>query len=345
VGFTRVGRVIACAVAGLVLTAGVATAAPSFTRRARVAVGFVVAQQKNNGSIPAFSPVGSTADAVVSMVAARRGKGAVKDAIGWLKERVRKDKADTIGLKAKVVLAATAAGANPRKFGGADLIEEIQSSELPSGRFGDATPVFDQALGLLALQGAGESFSTASVQWLVDGQCADGGWQFDEPAGPTDDVHCSDGTDTDFFLSDTNTTSLVVQVLGYIEDSPPQPAVDPFSFFADIRDDDRGGWGYSWGFEVTDANSTALVLQAYAAQGLDAPNRARRALARLQYGFCSKNAGAFAFSWSDDDGDGKFTRSGPDVGASIGAVMGLTNTPFWFGTRQVTKPAPKPDCK
>jgi hypothetical protein len=204
--------------------------------------------------------------------------------------------------------------------------------------------VFDQALALLALQGAGESFTTASVEWLVDGQCADGGWQFDSPAGPGDDEHCSDGTDSDFFLSDTNTTSLVVQVLGYIEESPPEPSVNPFTFFRAIRDDDRDGWGYSWGLEVTDANSTALVLQAYAATGRNAPKGSRKALARLQYGFCSENAGAFAFTWTDEDGDGKFIRSGPDVGASIGAIMGLTETPYWFGSKTVKGPAPKPNC-
>jgi hypothetical protein len=307
-------------------------------------VKFLVSQQKPNGSLPAFSPVGSTADAVVSMVAARRGANAIDDALGWLRKKVRNDKVETLGLTAKVALAVATSGRNPRNFGGADLIAEIQDSELESGRFGAGTPVFDQALGLLALEGAGESFTTESVEWLVDAQCGDGGWQFDEPATEADDEHCDNGTDEDFFLSDTNTTSLVVQVLGYIEESPPSPATDPFTFFTAIRDDVKNGWGYSWGFETTDANSTALVIQAYAATGRMVPSGARKALAGLQYGFCSKNKGAFAFTWTDDDGDGKFKRSGPDVGATIGAIMGLTETPFWFGGRKVSKPLPKLKC-
>jgi hypothetical protein len=338
-------RLLVCLLVGAVITSGVAQAAPTRTRRARVAVKYLVSQQKANGSIPAFSAVGSTADAVVSMVAARRGAKAIDKAIGWLRKKVRNGKVDSLGPKAKVVLAVAAAGKNPRSFGGADLIGEIQESELENGRFGEITPVFDQALALLALQGAGASFTTKSVEWLVDAQCGDGGWQFDEPATEADDEHCFSGDDTDFFLSDTNTTSLVVQVLGYIEESPPQPATDPFQFFNSIRDDLKKGWGYSWGFETTDANSTALVLQAYAAQGTAPPAGARKALAELQYGFCSKNRGAFAFTWTDEDGDGKYKRSGPDLGATVGAIMGLTETPFWFGGNKVSKSLPKLKCR
>jgi len=338
-------RLVVCLVAGAVVATGVAHAGPTRTRRARVAVKYLVSQQKPNGSLPAFSAIGSTADAVVSMVAARRGAKAIDNAMGWLRKKVRNDKVESLGLRAKVALAAATAGRNPRSFGGTDLIAEIQDAELESGRFGEDTPVFDQALALLALQGAGASFTTKSVQWLVDAQCGDGGWQFDEPPTASDDEHCDDGSGSDFFLSDTNTTSLVVQVLGYIEESPPPPATDPFEFFESIRDDDvKRGWGYSWGFETTDANSTALVLQAYAAQGLTPPQGARKAMTELQYGFCSKNKGAFAFTWTDEDGDGKYTRSGPDVGATVGAIMGLTETPYWFGGRKASKSLPKPKC-
>ena len=329
------------------MATGVAQAAPTRTRRARVAVRYLVSQQKPNGSLPAFSAVGSTADAVVSMVAARRGAKAIDKALGWLRRKVRNGKVEEVGPQAKVALAVATAGRNPRNFGGANLIKEIQDSELENGRFGEGTAVFNQALALLALQGAGASFTTKSVEWLVDAQCGDGGWQFDEPATEADDEHCDNGSGTDFFLTDTNTTSLVVQVLGYIEESPPQPAADPFTFFKSIRDDVKNGWGYSWrSFEsLTDANSTALVIQAYSAAGQKPPAGARKALTALQYGFCSKNKGAFAFTWEDDDGDGKYKRDEPNVGATIGAIMGLTETPFWFGGNKVTRSPPKLKCR
>jgi hypothetical protein len=321
--------------AGAVANPESAQASPGRRYRARIAVGWLAGQQEADGSVPAFSPMGSTADAVVSMVGAGVGLSSINNALDYLEGAVAAGEADTIGLKAKVVLAATAGGRDPADFGGHDLVAEIQESEQTDGRLGVVTPVFEHALGLIALEGSGNTFSTQSVQWLVDAQCEDGGWQYDEPAGEQDDKHClNDQIDSDF-QSDTNTTSLVIQVLAYVEKSPPVPAVDPFKFLRKIRDDVFKGWGYSWGVELTDSNSTALVLQAYAAEGLPRPKNARHALKDLQYPLCGNRNGAFAFTWSDEDGDGDYKRTGPDVGATIGGIQGLLELPLWFGTREV----------
>jgi hypothetical protein len=96
------------------------------------------------------------------------------------------------------------------------------------------------------------------------------------------------------------------------------PDVDPFDFFDAIRDDTFHGWGYTWGFRRTDANSTALVIQAYAGVGLTPPIGGVRALRRLQY-----PCGAVAYSFTDAG-----RRTGKDVGASIGAVLGFLKAPF-----------------
>jgi hypothetical protein len=335
VGSAGLRRAVAPALCAVLLFAGGAEAKHSQKFRARVAAQYLGDRQDANGSIPAFSAVGSTADAVVSWVAAKSAGGDVDVALDYLEGAVVAGEVETIGLKAKVVLAAAAGGRDPSDFGGQNLVADILASEQSDGRFGIGTPVFDQALALLALQGAGVQFTTQSVVWLAEAQCRDGGWQFDEPAGPDDNRHCfNDQLQDDFFQSDTNTTSLVVQVLGYIEESPPEPAANPFKFFKQIRDDVHRGWGYSWGVETTDSNSTALVLQAYAAAGVPPPEGARRALRRLQYPVCSgaKKAGAFAFTWSDEDGDGVFGRSGPDVGATIAGVQGLLEVPLWSVT-------------
>jgi hypothetical protein len=334
-GWVPLRRAIAIAVCTTVVVTGTAGAKPGQKFRARVAAGYVSARQSKDGSFPAFSTVGSTADAVVSLVAAKSSEESVQSALDFLENAVGAGEVDTIGLKAKVVLAAAAGGRDPENFGGQNLVADIVSSEEPDGRLGTGTTVFDQALALLALEGAGKQFATQSVVWLAEAQCRDGGWQFDEPAGPDDNRHCfNDQLEADNFQSDTNTTSLAVQVLAYIEESPPEPAGNPFKFFKNIRDGQFGGWGYSWGFETTDANSTALVLQAYASEGVSAPKGARHALKRLQYPVCSgkKKAGAFAFTWADDDGDGTFTRTGPDLGATIGGVLGLLEVPLWAVT-------------
>jgi hypothetical protein len=331
VGPDRWRRTVALALCTSLFLGHPADAKRSRKFRARVAAGYVGSQQQSDGSIPAFSPVGSTADAIVSMVAAKSG-GDLEAALDFLEAEVTAGGAPTIGLKAKVVLAAVAGGRDPANFGGEDLIAAIVGSEQPDGRFGAGTPVFEHALALLALQGAGVQFSTQSVVWLAEAQCGDGGWQFDEPAGPGDNNHCfNDQLESDPFQSDTNTTSLAIQVLAYIEESPPEPAVNPFKFLKKIRDDVFKGWGYSWDVATTDSNSTALVLQAYASQGLEPPKGSRRALRRLQYPVCSgkKRAGAFAFTWSDDDGDGHASRTAPDAGATIGGIQGLLEVPLW----------------
>jgi hypothetical protein len=333
-GSARLRRAIAIAICTTVVFTGAAGAKQGRKFRARVAAGYVSAHQSKDGSFPAFSAVGSTSDAIVSLVAAKSSEESVDRALDYLEDAVGAGEVGTIGLKAKVVLAAAVGGRDPENFGGQNLVADIVSSEQPDGRLGTETTVFDQALALLALEGAGKQFTTQSVVWLADAQCRDGGWQFDEPAGPDDNKHCfNDQLETDNFQSDTNTTSLAVQVLAYIEESPPEPAANPFKFFKNIRDRQFGGWGYSWGVETTDANSTALVLQAFYSEGVPPPTGARHALKRLQYPVCSgkKRAGAFAFTWADDGG-GKFTRSGADLGATIGGVLGLLEVPLWSVT-------------
>ncbi|HVL64781.1 MAG TPA: hypothetical protein VM573_06375 [Actinomycetota bacterium] len=334
---SKVIRALAVAVCGAVLTAGPLSAAVSPARRARVAVRYIVSKQKNNGSIPAFSPVGSTADAVIAMVAARRAPKQIAKAIDYLRAQARGDGVTGIGLTSKVVLAVVAAGGNPRRFGGRNLVREIRSTLTDSGRFGDGTAVFDHALAMLAVAAAAGAPGEAPARWLAAAQCGDGGWQYDEPAGASDDDHCVSG-EGDFFASDTNTTALAVQALEAANEEAPR---DPFAFFAAIRDATYKGWGYSWGFEITDANSTAMVIQAHAAADRELPAGAARALRRLQYRLCGKNGGAFAFTWADMDGDGDLEKSGPDVGATVAAVPGLLRRPLPLRPATVELPAPR----
>jgi hypothetical protein len=314
-------------------------AGPTRKRRARTAVRYIVTQQKNNGSIPAFSPVGSTADAVVAMVAARRAPRQIDRALTYLARQVNKRNVDGVGLTSKVVLAAVAGGRNPRRFGNSNLVRVLKRSETAEGRLGDGTPVFDHALGLLALIAAGSDPSRNASTWLVTAQCRDGGWQFDRPAAASEDDHCVDPADpNDFFASDTNTTALAVQALEAADDVSA-PAVDPFEFFSRIRDERFRGWGYSWGFETTDSNSTSMVLQAYAAAGRDVPSGAGRALARLQYRLCGSRGGVFAFTWIEQE-DGTVVKDDPNLGATIAAVMGLLREPLPLFPARVTEPAP-----
>jgi hypothetical protein len=291
-------------------------AALTDAQRARRAVAYLAQQQRPNGAIVAFSNIGSTSDAVMAFVAAGEGRTQMNRAIAFLRGRVSSGAVNTIGLQAKVVMAVSAAGLDPRNFGGQNLLAGIRSTIGPDGHYGDAA-VFDDALAVLAVESAGLTPSVRAANWLLSAQCPDGGWAYDAPyQSGIDDAHCFDGSGTDFFTSDSNTTSYVVQ--GLTEMASTDWIASPFAFFDTVRDPANGGWSYSAGFLATDANSTGLVLQAYSATGQTTPHGALAALRRLQYPAC----GAFAYSWNGA------VKSDPDVGATVGAVPGMLLTAF-----------------
>ena len=305
-------------VAASLVTAAPSIAGPSPQRRARVAARYIVSQQTPDGAIPTFSPIGGTADAVLALVAARGGASAIQDALGYLQEN--DEEIDTVGEKAKVVMALVAADDNPRSFAGRDLVDEITGVQLANGRYGEDTAVFDHALATLAMGAADEPVRSAA-RWLARAQCDDGGWQRDRPAQPFENRHCFSGQAGDAFTkSDTNTTGLAVQALESTS-RREDLAGNPFGFFRRIRDPKKNGWGYSWGYRLTDANSTALALQAYYARGRELPEGALRALIRLQHRLCGDKGGAFSFAWEKTDSG--YERTGPDLGATVAAVPAL----------------------
>jgi hypothetical protein len=305
-------------VASVVLATGIAAnATTDDSARASSLMAYVGDHQLANGSFPGFSSVGSTADAVMDMAATGYDGMA---AIAYLRRQVHRGNVTGAGLTAKVLMATEAAdgsgapGIDVTDFGGVNLVTAISASEKPSGRFEGAS-VFDQGLAILALRSAGVTPTAAEGTWLADAQCPDGGWQFDRPHRAAENRHCRDRSDpSDFTSSDTNTTAIAIMALHGLA----TPDADPFAFFDAIRDGRFHGWGYTWGFHRTDANSTSLVIQAYAADGSTPPIGGVRALRRLQY-----PCGAVAYTFADDG-----RRSGKDIGASIGAVLGFLREPF-----------------
>ena len=318
----------------LALIVGLPASAWGLTDGKRAARGaaYLASQQQPDGSIPAFSPIGSTADAILAFVASGAGGKAMHEAIGYLRAQTVAGNVNNLGLRAKVVLALDAAGRNPSAFGGHDLVTEIGSTLRTNGRFG-SDAVLDDALAVLALVSAGDPPVAKASTWLLKAQCPDGGWAYDEPYDPKhDDAHCHSGS-SDFFDSDSNTTGYVVMALAATGHTGW--SVSPFAFFDTLRDPDKGGWSYSGSFIATDANSTSLVLQAYAAAGVHVPPGGLSALRGLQYADC----GAWAYSWNGD------TLGDPDVGATIAAVPAVLLEPLPITPSPVKKGVPAvPAC-
>lgn len=315
-------RLRACLMA-LVVVSTVPQAAGAITanrQRALEGSSYVAGEQRANGAICAFSCIGSTADAVTALVAARTAPGVVKNALAYLRRQVESGHVKSVGLRAKVAMAAEAGGANPRAFGGVNLVRAITNAEGVDGHYGGAA-VFDQALAMLALKGAGTVPSAAAASWLEAAQCDDGGWQYDAPPSASDDQHCFDSSAPDpgdFFTSDSNTTSLAIQVLRSGTD------VDQALAFLPTLRDGTAGWGYSQGYP-TDINSTALVIQAYVAAGVSVPSGGFAALRTSQL-----DCGAWPYQPGGSD----------DIGATIGAILGILRRPLPVPPLSATSPLP-----
>jgi hypothetical protein len=326
---SRRTRLLACAVAAAVALSVVPASAVTNQSRARTAAGYIARQQEDNGSIVSFSVYGSTADAIVALVAAKRGKKNINRALDFLARRVRNGKVfedPDVGVLGKIVMAAEAAGRNARKFGGRNLVRRIANLERPSGRLGRRTEVYSQGLLILALEAADARVPRRVSRWLADAQCRDGGWAFDKPPGDNDDETCDDPSDPGDFASDSNTTAVAIMAL---EAASKRDTADAFNFLKTLRDGDKG-WGYTPEFSSTDANSTALVIQAHVAAGRQIPAGAMAALKGLQVRLCGRNAGAFRFSEGNP----------PNLGATIAAPPALVKKALPLEPFKVTKPVP-----
>lgn len=317
-------------VALLVGTVPAGAAGPTSAQRAVRGARYIASKQSPNGSVRAFSTVGSTADAVLALVASRQGSYNVARAVRYLRRHV----ADITspGLRAKTIMAIVAAGKNPRSVNGVDMVAALKGLLGSDGHYGSSA-VLDDALIVLALEAAGAKPPARAYAWLVSAQCPDGGWSYDAPYNPaTDDVHCFNGDPVnDYFTSDSNTTAYVVMAL----EAAHQTAwgADPFAFFDTVRDPAHLGWSYSTGFLSTDTNSTALVIQAYTSASRAVPSGGMAALRDLQLA-----CGAWAYTWSGS------SPGGADIGATIGAVPGIEKAPLpiepgGFDTVRPAKPA------
>lgn len=275
----RVGR--ATLAAGLLLlvtpVAGSAAAqTPTSAEPSRAAAGWLAEQLTDEGVIEVtfeddtFPDMGLTADAVLAMSAAGVAGDAAATATDYLAAHVEdyasQGKDEYAGSYAKLLLLAAAQGRDPSSFGGVDLITALQEREKGSGRYGDKTVTGDdytnvitQALAVLALQRATDDGpSPAAVQFLADQQCDDGGF-------PTSFV--ADGADT--CASGVDATGFAAQaLLAAGEEQPAQAALD---WLEQQRGPDGGFQGEPVGDDqpVTNANSTALAVQALAAGGRD----------------------------------------------------------------------------
>lgn len=228
------------------------------------------------------------------------------------------------GAIGKEALLAEVIGANPRRFGGHDLIAALDASVCRSasagtggpcagpGNYRYATSVFDQALGVIAQVRASERADAAAPVAFLEGlRNADGSFPSLIPDSRDQDV---------------DSTAIAVMALALV--GGPRASADVTSGLAWIarQQQSTGGFRGAGGESI---NSAGLAIQALTL-------RAARYRAQIRL--------AAAFLASEQNRDGGFNayaggQPGSNVRASTQAISGATGTSFGMLSRPVRSPA------
>jgi len=220
------------------------------------------AQEPDGGFSSGFaagSDFGSTAEVILAGVAAGQDVSTWVSVEGnspldYVASQIAGGTVEDTGNLSKAILVAVATGQDPRDLVGKDLISQLitqQSSD--TGRFGDT--LFKHAYAVLSLHNAGVPVPASAVTAMTSTFTEDGAWSLFGDSAPA--------------TADTNTTALVMQALVSVGER--DAAAGALPYLRRMQNED-GGFPYqkpsAWGTD-SDANSTAVLIQALAA--LDEP--------------------------------------------------------------------------
>lgn len=321
-------RTILLAAALLLVLAGAAPALAQVDTAA--ALTYLGAQQNGDGGFGSgFSPdstISSTADAVLAIVAAGADPTTFDQngntPVTYLAANA--SSATSGGDLAKLILVVTAVGENPRELGGVDSVAKLERLTGASGKIGSETDTFvSHTLAVLALVSAQRPIPDSAVEVIKTAQQEDGGWAWDGSAATA---------------ADTNSTAFAVQALIAAGEASTSDAVTlALAYYHGIQNED-GGWPYQNPSDygtATDANSTAVTIQAIIAAGEDPAgaswttgegNTPLAALAALQ-----NESGAFAWQAAIPD---------DNLLATVQALPALAGKAFPLVTMDVGGAAP-----
>ena len=238
-------------------------AAPAFAQQDNAsvekAVSYIRSQQQPDGSFAGFGP-SSTADAVFALSAAGVNVNEVKQGNASVVDYLRAQAGNTsndAGIAAKFLIALFLSGQSPQRPNGTDVVALVQRGyNAQTGQYGQDVTAHTYAL--ISLVAAGVTPPVEAVNALKALQLPDGGWSFDGTAATG---------------SDTNTTSLAVQALKATGDT--SDAISKALTYYRAQQNADGGFPYSQTSQfgnASDANSTALSIQAFLAAGENLAN-------------------------------------------------------------------------
>ncbi|RMI36570.1 prenyltransferase/squalene oxidase repeat-containing protein, partial [Actinomadura harenae] len=208
----------------------------------------------------------------------------------------------TGGAAAKVLVAAEASGRDPRRFGGHDMVAEVQGAIMRTGpdkgRVSDYSKnpdlsssvynnsnMFGQALGVIGLAGAGENDRLA-IDALLSQQCSDGYFRifFDHTSDNTRLSTCDEDKASGKSAPDGDATAMSLSALLAARKAGATGLDGPIGrtvAWLKGRQAAGGGWGGGVSTEAPNTNSTGLVVQALADAG-DAKDAVDRGTAYLR---------------------------------------------------------------
>lgn len=259
VAFVTVCLLLLLAAVGCSAVGGDVPASGPGNAAAAKAVAWLVANHQNDdGGYTSFSaganqapsdPAG-TLDALLALAAAG---GNTEPALSYLRANgpaLEATAAESAGQLGKLLLALSAAGADPRDLGGQDYVAQLAGMVDASGSFGVAD-AFNHSLAMLGLKSGGENVPEAAAAWLESTQAANGSW--DDGFGTTDN---------------TDATAMAIMALLAAGRSAKDASVVAAADFLAGTQAAAGGWAYGTGLPAG-ASSTALVVQAITALGDD----------------------------------------------------------------------------
>jgi hypothetical protein len=323
---------------GLAVVAAPASQAESNTveQALDAALSYLRTQQLPSGGIDSFGmgsgdPAG-TAKAVIAVVATERsaewavhptsGLSMVDflaaEAVAYTHEAPHTDSAHLFPMQAGTLLAAVAAAdADPTRFGGMNLLGQINDTYIAAtGAYsttaagawftGEATPL-SQAWVILGLSTAGQPVPAAAATWLVERQDEAGSW-----------------------ASDPDTTGLAITALigsGHVSSS--HAAIQRALAWLKAEQLPSGGWRPTWDSDPANANSTGMILQALAAAGHTSPATS----------WATANGDPIQALLALQKADGRIGGTYANAFSTIDAILGLSGQPAHLlsskGGRQV----------
>jgi len=277
-------------------------------------------------SFPRTADFGLTIDGALALAASHDQNSVLKKIVGFIAQDGRDPAGKTVnywtgigtryaagGAIGKEALLAEVIGANPRQFGGHDLIAALNDSVCRAasagsdgpcagpGNYHDATSVFDQAYGIIAQLRAGQaSKAAAPIAFLEQLRNADGSFPSLIPDSHDHDV---------------DSTAIAVMALTLAASPSARAEVTSGLAWIASRQQRSGGFPGVGGVSV---NSTGLAIQALTLRAASYRGQLRSALAFLA---SEQNADGGFNSYADG-------QRGSNVRATTQAVSGAAGTSF-----------------